>query len=122
VAKKMGGQLGLCSLLLRGLSREKKGQLVATVSLVTSVFISKAEALAVLEGSLGLEWFTDDPADVTLPLRDGAWISIEVPHYGEDLPLTLDVHHHDVDTLDRVATELQESLRTTLGWDTIRLG
>jgi UV DNA damage repair endonuclease len=38
------------------------------------------------------------------------------------LPLTLDVHHHDVDTLDQVATELQESLRTTLGWDTIRLG
>jgi cell division protein FtsX len=118
----MGRELGLCSLLLRGLPREKKGQLVATVSLVTSVFISKAEALAVLEESLGLKWFTDDPADVTLPLPEGAWISIEVPHYGEDLPLTLDVHHHDVDTLDQVATELQESLRTTLGWDTIRLG
>ena len=95
---------------------------MATVSLVTSVFISKAEALAVLEESLGLAWITDDPADVTLPLPGGAWISIEVPHYGEDLPLTLDVHHIEATILDQVATELQESLRTTLGWDTIRLG
>lgn len=118
----MGCKLGLGSLLLRSVSWETEGQLVATVSLVTSVFISKAEALAVLEQSLGLEWFTDDPADVTLPLRDGAWISIEVPHYGEDLPLTLDVHHTEMATLDEVATELQESLRTTLAWDTFRLG
>lgn len=95
---------------------------MATVSLVTSVFISKAEALAVLSEALGLEWFIDDPSDVTLPLRDGAWISIEVPMYGEDLPLTLDVHHVEKPTLDVVATELQESLRTTLAWDTLRLG
>jgi hypothetical protein len=93
-----------------------------TISLVTSVFLSKAEALALLADSLGLEWFTDDPSDVTLPLRDGAMINIEVPKFGEDLPLTLDIHHLDAEVLGEIVTELQASLVTALGWTTVRLG
>lgn len=118
----MGGKLGIGNLLLRGLPQEAKGELVATLSLVTPVFMSKAEALAVLSEKLGLEWFIDDPSDVTLPLRDGAWISIEVPHYGEDLPLTLDVHHRDGVVLGGIVAELEVSLRAKLGWDTVRIG
>lgn len=122
MAKKVGGKLGIGNLLLRGLPQEAKGELVATLSLVTPVFMSKAEALAVLSEKLGLEWFIDDPSDVTLPLRDGAWISIEVPHYGEDLPLTLDVHHQDGVVLVGIVAELEVSLRAKLGWDTVRIG
>ena len=36
-----------------------------TVTLVTSVFLSKAEALAVLEEALDAPWNIDDPSDVT---------------------------------------------------------
>lgn len=93
-----------------------------TVSLVTTKFLSKAEALAALGDELGLPWVTDDPSDVTLELRDGAWISIEVAHYGEELPLTLEVHHENQDTLDQIVEELAASLHATLSWETSRLG
>lgn len=93
-----------------------------TISLVTPVFMSKADALALLSERLGLPWITDDPSDVTLPLRDSGFISIEVPHYGEELPLTLEVHHPVAETLDAIATELQASLRASLEWETLRLG
>jgi len=89
---------------------------VATKSLVTDVFISKAEALDVLATALQVEWILDDPADVTLPLPHGGTLSIDVPHYGEDLPLTLDCHHDDPEKLDAVVAELRETLSKTLGW------
>jgi hypothetical protein len=89
-----------------------------TRSLVTAVFLSKAEALGVLEERLGLIWNTDDPSDVTLPLGYGAWLSIEVPKFGEDLPLTLDCHHEDSEVLDGVVTELATRLSDELGWAT----
>lgn len=95
---------------------------MATLSLVTPVFMSKAEALAVLSEKLGLESSVDDPADVTLPLRNGAWISIEVPKFGEDLPLTLDVHHSAAKELAEIVAELQENLRTKLAWNTLVVG
>jgi len=91
---------------------------MATHTLVTQVFLSKAEALQVLETQLGLEWILDDPADVTLALGDGAWLSIEVPKFGEDLPLTLDCHHQDASVLAGVVDQLAQQLKATLGWDT----
>lgn len=95
---------------------------MATLSLVTPVFMSKAEALAVLSEKLGVESLIHDPANVTLQLRDGAWISIEVPKFGEDLPLTLDVHHSAAEELAQIVAELQENLRTLLAWDTMVVG
>ncbi len=90
---------------------------MSTATLVTSVFLSKAEALAVLEEALEVPWNTDDPSDVTLTLDNGVVLSIEVPKFGEDLPLTLDLHHPDDAILrevtDRVVTH---TLETTLGW------
>jgi len=87
-----------------------------SVTLVTSVFISKAEALDLLERELGWAWNTDDPADVTLALPGGATLSIDIPKYGEDLPLTLDIHHDDPDAVDEVAAEAAASLAERLGW------
>jgi hypothetical protein len=95
----------------------KDNEAMATRSLHTSVFISKAEALDLLESRLGLAWVTDDPSDVTLPLDQGVWLSIEVPHYGEDLPLTLDGHHDDAQVLNQVMSEFAVTLKDTLGWD-----
>jgi hypothetical protein len=87
-----------------------------TVTLVTSVFLSKAEALAVLEEALDAPWNIDDPSDVTLPLDQGVVLSIEVPKFGEDLPLTLDLHHAEESVLRGVANEVSHTLETTLGW------
>jgi hypothetical protein len=91
---------------------------MATLSLHTSVFLSKAEALSVLEDRLGLTWNIDDPSDVTLALEQNAWLTIEVPKFGEDLPLTLDCHHEDAGILESVVEELALRLKGELGWDT----
>ncbi len=48
---------------------------MTTATLVTSVFLSKAEALAVLEEALEVPWNTDDPSDVTLTWTT-AWCSV----------------------------------------------
>ena len=95
---------------------------MATKSLVTEKYISKAEALDVLAEALQVEWITDDPSDVFLPLEHGGLLSIDVPHYGEDLPLTIECHHPDEHTLDQVISALQQKLVDTLGWRTSRLG
>lgn len=93
-----------------------------TISVVTPVFMSKADALALLSENLGLEWITDDPSDVTLPLRDGGFLSIEVPHYGEELPLTLELHHAKRDVLEDIVAEFTATLTTAFGWQTHTLG
>ena len=89
---------------------------MTTVTLVTSVFMSKAEALAILEETLDAPWNTDDPSDVTLPLSQGVVLSIEVPKFGEDLPLTLDLHHEDEAVLREVADQVSGTLEKALGW------
>ena len=111
----MGNELGPGPLLLREV--QARGELlVTTVTLVTSVFMSKADALAVLEDVLDVPWNIDDPGDVTLPLAKGVVLSIEVPHYGEDLPLTLDLHHDDESVLREVADQVLTTLENALGW------
>jgi len=95
---------------------------MATKSLVTDVYISKAEALDVLATALGVEWILDDPADVTLPLPRGGTLSIDVPHYGEDLPLTLECHHEDPKKLGAVVATLQDTLSKNLGWTATPFG
>lgn len=90
--------------------------LMPTITLVTSVFLSKAEALDLLARTLEVEWIVDDPSDVTLPLPDGGVLSIEIPKFGEDLPLTLDVHHPDQSVLSALAEELAGTLSERLAW------
>lgn len=95
-----------------------------SLSLVTTVFISKAEALGLLSDSLGVPWILDEPGDVTLGLDEGVVLSIEVPMFGEDLPITLDLHHADDTTLALVTDVFAQRLETELGWTTTthRLG
>ena len=115
MAKEVGEELGPGPLLLREV--QARGELlVTTVTLVTSVFMSKADALALLEDALDAPWNIDDPGDVTLPLAGGVVLSIEVPHYGEDLPLTLDLHHDDASVLRDVADQVWATLEKALGW------
>jgi hypothetical protein len=94
---------------------------MATISLVTTVFISKAEALGLLSDSLGLDWILDDPADVTVALPDGVVLSIDVPKFGEDLPITLDLEHPDPAVLARVAEDFAARVEAELGWATTAL-
>jgi hypothetical protein len=87
-----------------------------TQTLATSVQLSKAEALDVLSTALSAPWVTDDPSEVTLTLPEGVVLSIEVAHYGEELPLTLDCHHDDAQVLQRVVSEVVATLESRLGW------
>jgi len=89
---------------------------MTTMTLVTSVYLSKAEALEILSDTLGVAWITDDPGDVTLALAEGVILTIEVPHYGEELPLTLDCHHDNAETLATIVANVQTTLETQLGW------
>jgi hypothetical protein len=84
---------------------------------VADIFLSKAEALDVLSTALDAPWVTDDPSDVTLLLPSGAVLTIEVPKFGEDLPLTLDCHHDNAQVLVSLTEDIARTLRTTLGWD-----
>jgi hypothetical protein len=84
---------------------------------VADIFLSKAEALDVFSTALDAPWVTDDPSDVTLLLPSGAVLTIEVPKFGEDLPLTLDCHHDNAQVLVSVTEDIARTLRTTLGWD-----
>ena len=111
----MGEELGPGPLLLREVQARGK-LLVTTVTLVTSVFMSKADALALLEDALDAPWNIDDPGDVTLPLAGGVVLSIEVSKFGEDLPLTLDLHHDDESVLREVADQVSKTLEKALGW------
>ena len=92
-----------------------------TISLVTTVFISKAEALGLFSDTLGLAWILDDSTDVTVALPDGVVLSIEVPKFGEDLPITLDLEHADSEVLSRVAEAFAARLDAELGWATLAL-
>ena len=89
---------------------------VMTQTLATSVQLSKAEALDVLSTALNAPWITDDPSEVTLALASGVVLSIEVAHYGEELPLTLGLHHEDSEVLQAVVADVVTTLESALGW------
>ena len=114
----MGEELGLCAVLLHSVQGQERGSVMASLSLATSVFMSKAEALGLLTDTLGVPWILDDPADVTLALPEGVVLSIEVPKFGEDLPITLDLRHADPEVLTRVAGDCAMRLKATLDWTT----
>ena len=66
---------------------------MAQVSLVTDQYLSKTDALAVLEKELGVSADRSDPANPVFHFVGGATLTIDVPKFGEDLPLTLDIQH-----------------------------
>ena len=117
----MGEELGLCAVLLHSVQGQERGSVMASLSLATRVFMSQAEALALLTDTLGVPSILDAPAAVTLPLPEGVVLSIEVPKFGEDLPITLDLRHADPEVLTRVAGDCALRLDFELGWATSAL-
>jgi hypothetical protein len=95
---------------------------MTTISLVTDVFVSKREALTLLSETLRLPIRDRDSADPWLALEKGISLHIEVPKFGEDLPLTLDVSGDNTSQLDEVCHTLTHTLTSALGWSLSRLG
>ena len=87
-----------------------------TVTLVSDVYVSKAEALTELSTLLGVPINDGDRSNAVLDLAGGVVLSIEVPKFGEDLPLTLDLTARDVDTLEQVTNQLVERVCGGLSW------
>ena len=87
-----------------------------TITLVTDVFLSKAEALEKLSGLLGRPVDASDPANAVIGLPEGVVLSIEVPKFGEDLPLTLDVTGPDQHTVSAGVDSLMDVVRERLDW------
>ena len=87
-----------------------------TITLVTDVFLSKAEALETISKLLGQPVDASDPANAVIGLPGGVVLTIEVPKFGEDLPLTLDVTGPDHHTVSAQADSLMDAARERLGW------
>lgn len=87
-----------------------------TLSLVSDVFLSKREALSALSSVLRLPILEQTSADPYLVIEPGIELRIDVPKYGEDLPLTLDLHGTRLDQLRDVSRSLADTVRETLGW------
>jgi hypothetical protein len=91
-----------------------------TITLVGNVFVSKTEALNALAALLQVPINTTDPSNAVLDLDDGVVLSIEVPKFGEDLPLTLDVTGSAEVAVSKASAGVIESVGQSLGW-TLRI-
>lgn len=92
-----------------------------TISLVTDVFLSKRDALSVLSDTLRLPVQGGNSSDPWIEIEGGVALHIEIPKFGEDLPLTLDVTGANPTQLDEVCTSLSDTLSATQGWTISRL-
>lgn len=86
-------------------------------SLVAPVFLSKIDALELLSDVLKVK----QRKDRTLRLKSGGILSIEIPMYGEDLPLTLDIYHKNARKLDEIVENISCTLEYRLGWEVHRI-
>ena len=87
-----------------------------TVTLVSDVHVSKTEALAALSEVFDREVDTTDPANAVIGLEGGVVLSIEVPKFGEDLPLTLDLTGPDKAGVVRVSNHVITTVGRWLKW------
>ena len=87
-----------------------------TITLVATVHVSKQEALESLSRLLGEPVDDSDPSDATITMTNGVVISIEVPKFGEDLPLTLDLSADSQDILRSVTAEVIDAVDRELHW------
>ncbi len=90
---------------------------MVTLSLITDAFIPRTEALALLESALGRHALGDNLAEKYFSLGNDVRLSIEIPKFGEDLPLTLDLSGSDATQLRDAATELAHTVKTGLEWN-----
>jgi len=94
---------------------------MSTVSLVTDVFLSKREALSLLAETLRLPVKDTDSAEPWLALEAGVALHIEIPKFGDDLPLTLDLTGGNREQVEAASDSLTATLIQTLGWNVARL-
>jgi hypothetical protein len=89
---------------------------VHTTTLVSDVYLSKTEALRALSQlfQVAIDW--SDPAEPVLVLEGGVVLSIEVPKFGEDLPLTLDLSGEDADVLNKTTHQVIDLVGAGLSW------
>ena len=90
------------------------------ITLVSDVYVSKTEALRALSELLGTPIKDTDPSNAVLDIEGGVVLSIEVPKFGEDLPLTLDLTGSEEVEVSRVTDALTDSVAEALGW-TLRI-
>lgn len=89
---------------------------MATVSLITNVFIPRSEAISRLEETLSIQRSGENLADASLRLDHDIVLTIEVPKFGEDLPLTLDLTGEHRSEVLEAARTLSVVLRSSLNW------
>jgi len=87
-----------------------------TITLVTDVYVSKQEALHELSGVLGVPVNDSDPSNAVLDLDGGVVLSIEVPKFGEDLPLTIDLSGGQAADVEKSAQNLITTVGHNLSW------
>ncbi len=87
-----------------------------TTTLVTDVYLSKTEALEALSEVFEVAINTTNPSNAVLNLEGGVVVSIEVPKFGEDLPLTIDLTADDPQILEATAAHVIELARNKLSW------
>jgi hypothetical protein len=93
-----------------------------TITLVTDVYLSKQEALHVLSEVLSAPFDTSDPSNATLVLDGGVVLAIEVPKFGEDLPLTIDISGDSLDAAQAVADMVIRTVTAGLSWSVSVVG
>jgi len=86
------------------------------------VYLSKREALETLSNVLGVPINHVDPANAVLNLDGGVVLSIEVPKFGEDLPLTIDLSSDDESPLERATKDVIEATKNDLSWSATIVG
>jgi len=95
---------------------------VVTTTLVGDVYMSKTEALSALAALLDIPVDTTDPAHAHLVCENGVVVAIEVPKFGEDLPLTLDLTGQTEADVAVVRTRLIDHAKTHLSWTFVAVG
>ena len=87
-----------------------------TTTLVADVHVSKTEALDALSGLLGEPVDNTDASHAVIRVNGDVVVSIEVPKFGEDLPLTIDLIGPDQAAVDAVTQSLTQLARQELSW------
>ena len=87
-----------------------------TITLVSDIYLSKTEALRALSELLGVPINDSEPSNAVLDLDGGVVLSIEVPKFGEDLPLTLDLSGVNLGVLEISAEMVVKHALEGLSW------
>ena len=90
---------------------------MVTLSLITDAYIPRTEALRLLEQALGKPVSGKNLAQAHFDLGPQLCLSIEIPKFGEDLPLTLDLTGTDQAALRCAAMTVSAKVREELDWN-----